>query len=268
MWNDGIRVVIPMWRSDTFGNELVKEMRMNFEKKGGLVMEGVKYHPHTGEFSSSLHRINFIMWNQYLKKLSHILENSTRTFEPHEVGIYLVSFDEVTPILIQSNEHQTLQQVKWYGSDASAQNMQIIRNRDASHFAERINFSNPLFQVNLTNNKAEIIENEIEKILHGSSSLTYPILAYDTFWITALSLEKIIDNTTSDINDDIDNEYLKKIINSTAADYNGISGNIILNAAGDRVKANYDVWSVAKSQDSENYLWKHNIEGNDSQAHN
>ena len=163
MWNDGIRVVIPMWRGDTFGNELVKVMKMNFEKKGGLVMEGVDYHAHTGEFSSSLHRINFIMWNQHLKKLSHILDNTTHKFEPHEVGIYLVSFDEVTPILIQSNEHQTLQQVKWYGSDASAQNMQIIRNRDAAHFAEIINFSNPLFQVNLTNSKAEIIEQEIEK---------------------------------------------------------------------------------------------------------
>ncbi|HJR84359.1 MAG TPA: hypothetical protein VJ772_03215 [Nitrososphaeraceae archaeon] len=104
--------------------------------------------------------------------------------------------------------------------------------------------------------------------MHGASSLTYPILAYDTFWVTALSLEKINDNSTSDINGDIDIEYLKKIINSTAADYNGISGNIILNAAGDRVKADYDVWSVAKSQDDENYVWKHSIEGSYSQAHN
>jgi ABC-type branched-subunit amino acid transport system substrate-binding protein len=266
MWNDGIRVVIPMWRSDTFGKELVKEMKMNFEKKGGLVLEGVEYHAHTGEFSSSLHRINFIMWNQYLKKLSQILENTTLKFEPHEVGIYLVSFDEVTPILIQSNEHQTLHHVKWYGSDASAQNMQIIRNRDAAHFAEIINFSNPLFQVNLTNSKAEILEQEIEKKMHGSSSLTYPILAYDTFWITALSLEKINNSMTSDISD-IDTEYLKKIINSTAADYNGISGNIILNAAGDRVNANYDVWTVAKSQDDENYVWKNSMEGNRLQSH-
>jgi ABC-type branched-subunit amino acid transport system substrate-binding protein len=268
MWNDGIRVVIPMWRSDTFGNELVKEMKKNFEMKGGVVMEGVEYHAHTGEFSSSLHRINFIMWNQYLKKLSYILENATNKFDPHEVGIYLVSFDEVTPILIQSNEHQTLQQVKWYGTDASAQNMQIIRNHDAAHFAEIINFSNPLFQVNLTNSKAEILESEIEKKLHGSSSLTYPILAYDTFWVTALSLEKISDNEISDVNTDIDIESLKKIINATATDYDGISGNIVLNAAGDRINANYDIWSVVKSQDDqENYVWKQNLAGNYSQSH-
>ena len=268
MWNDGIRIVIPMWRSDTFGNELVKEMKKNFEMKGGVVMEGVEYHAHTGEFSSSLHRINFIMWNQYLKKLSHILENATHNFDPREVAIYLVSFDEVTPILIQSMNIK-LYTSKWYGSDASAQNMQIIRNHDAAHFAEIINFSNPLFQVNLTNSKAEIIEGEIEKKLHGSSSLTYPILAYDTFWVTALSLEKISENRSSGINTDIDIESLKKIINTTAADYDGISGNIVLNAAGDRINANYDLWSVAQSQDDhENYVWKQNIEGNYSQSHN
>jgi branched-chain amino acid transport system substrate-binding protein len=265
MWDDGIRVVIPIWRSDTFGNELVKEMKRNFEQKGGLVMDGVEYHAHTGEFSSSLHRINFIMWNQYLKKLSLILENATHTIDPGHIGIYLVSFDEVTPILIQSNEHQVLQQVKWYGSDASAQNMQIIRNHDAAHFAEMINFSNPLFQVNLTNSKAELIEKEIEKKLHGASALTYPILAYDTFWVTALSLEKIVDNKTFDNNiyADVDIDSLKKILNATAAEYSGISGKITLNAAGDRTNANYDVWSVAKSDDDhENYVWKHDKEGN------
>jgi ABC-type branched-subunit amino acid transport system substrate-binding protein len=256
MWNDGIRVVIPMWRSDTFGNELVKGVKENFEKKGGLVMEGVEYHPHTGEFSSSLHRINFIMWNQHLKKLSNIVENTTHQFDAQKVGIYLVSFDEVTPILIQSNEHPILQKVKWYGSDASAQNLQIIRNHDAAYFAEMINFSNPLFQVNLNNSKAETLGAEIEKKLQGSSSLTYPILAYDTYWVTALSLEKIIDNRTIEI----DVESLKKIITGTAADYEGISGKIILNDAGDRINANYDIWSVVKSQkDFDNYIWKQDI---------
>ena len=264
MWNDGIRVVIPMWRSDTFGNELVKGVKENFEKKGGLVMEGVEYHPHTGEFSSSLHRINFIMWNQYLKKLSNILENTTHQFDAQKVGIYLVSFDEVTPILIQSNEHPILHKVKWYGSDASAQNLQIVRNHDAAYFAEMINFSNPLFQVNLNNSKAETLGAEIEKKLHGSSSLTYPILAYDTYWVTALSLEKFFYNRTVDI----DVESLKKIITGTAAEYEGISGKIILNDAGDRINANYDIWSVVKSQkDFDNYIWKKDIASIYTQSH-
>lgn len=33
MWDDGIRVVVPIWRADTFGNELVKSMKENFERR-------------------------------------------------------------------------------------------------------------------------------------------------------------------------------------------------------------------------------------------
>ncbi len=36
-------------------------------------------------------------------------------------------------------------------------------------------------------------------------------------------------------------EYLKKIITGTAADYDGISGKIILNDSGRRINANYDI---------------------------
>lgn len=99
-------------------------------------------------------------------------------------------------------------------------------------------------------------QNANVKKLHGFTSLTYPILAYDTYWVTALSLEKIIDNSTINI----DVESLKNIITGTAADYNGISGKIILNDAGDRINENYDIWSVVKSQkDFDNYIWKQDI---------
>ena len=35
MWNDGMRIIVPMWRSDIYGNELYKSMKANFEKLGG-----------------------------------------------------------------------------------------------------------------------------------------------------------------------------------------------------------------------------------------
>jgi hypothetical protein len=46
----------------------------------------------------------------------------------------------------------------------------------------------------------------------------------------------------------------------TASLHNGISGNIILNDAGDRINANYDIWSVTKSKlDTDQYIWRHDI---------
>ena len=82
----------------------------------------------------------------------------------------------------------------------------------------------------------------IEKKLHGSTSLTYPAIAYDTFWTAALSLEKIANNMTDEI--DVDN--LKKVIIITSSLQYGISGNIVPNDARDRINADYDIWSVTK----------------------
>jgi ABC-type branched-subunit amino acid transport system substrate-binding protein len=240
-----------MWRGDTFGNELAKAMKANFEKLGGRVLEGIEYTPHVGEFSSSLHRINFIMWNQHLKKLSSIVESSISQFNPREVGVYLVAYDEVTPILIQSNEFDSLNKIRWYGSDATAENIQIIRNIDAAHFAQATNFSNPLYSVNLHDTRAVEVKDELEHQLHDAGAMTYPVLAYDAVWVASLSLEKIYGDPLIDI------VKLKNIINATAKNFDGISGKIILNNAGDRVGRNYDIWSVSLlGNNAGKIIWK------------
>ena len=57
---------------------------------------------------------------------------------------------------------------------------------------------------------------------------------------------------------DADVDNLKKVIITTASLHYGISGNIVLNDAGDRINTDYDVWSVTKSNlDADQYIWKH-----------
>ena len=69
MWNDGIRVIIPFWRTDVYGNALVNATIKSFQQLGGKVIDGVGYVPHTGDFSASLNRINFVIWDQELKSV-------------------------------------------------------------------------------------------------------------------------------------------------------------------------------------------------------
>src|ERR687896_317707 len=78
MIDDGIKAIVPLWRGDIYGNELYKSTKTNFEKLGGKVEEGVNYHPYTGKFATSLHRINFLMWNQDLEKLSVIVSDAIK----------------------------------------------------------------------------------------------------------------------------------------------------------------------------------------------
>ena len=64
MWDEGARVVIPIWRTDVFGNNLQSLLKEKFEKLGGKMLNGVGYYAPVGNFAASLHRINFIVWEQ------------------------------------------------------------------------------------------------------------------------------------------------------------------------------------------------------------
>jgi branched-chain amino acid transport system substrate-binding protein len=260
MISDGIKVIVPIWRGGIYANELYKSTTYYFEKLGGEVEEGINYKPYTGKFATSLHRINFLMWNQALEKLNAIVSNSVKKYGANSVGVYVISFDEITPILIQSTLYEELGKVRWYGSDKIAQNHQITKNVDSALFAMKTNLTNPLYSIDSESQKLHDLEEVIEKQLHEVSSLTYSALAYDSYWIAALSLDK--NNTTFNKSNENLTKSLKEIIVETAESFDeGISGKIKLNKAGDRIGRNYDFWIVAKDNDTQSYEWEkeHNL---------
>jgi branched-chain amino acid transport system substrate-binding protein len=253
MINDGIKTIVPLWRGDIYGNELYKSTKSNFEKLGGKVEEGIKYQPYTGKFATSLHRINFIMWNEDLEKLSKIVSDAVRKYGVKSVAVYAISFDEITPILIQSPLYEILEKVRWYGSDSIAQNHHIIKNIDSATFATKTNFSNPLYSLSSETEKSHALEEELERKLHEVGSITYPAIAYDSYWIAALSLYK---NSTIDTDEGNFTKPFKELLVETMESFEGTSGHIKLNKAGDRVGGTYDFWAIGKDNDSQNYEWK------------
>jgi ABC-type branched-subunit amino acid transport system substrate-binding protein len=259
MISDGIKVIVPIWRGGIYGNELYKSTKSNFEKLGGEVEEGINYKPYTGKFATSLHRINFLMWNQALEKLNTIVSDAVKKYGANSVGVYVISFDEITPILIQSSLYEDLGKVRWYGSDKIAQNHQITKNVDSASFAMKVNLSNPLYSIDSESKKFHDLKEVLEKQLHEVSSITYPALAYDSYWIASLSLDQ--NNTTYNYRNENLTKSFKEIIVETAELFDGISGKIKLNKAGDRIGGNYDFWIVAKDKDTQSYEWEkeHNL---------
>lgn len=258
MINDGIKVIVPFWRSDIYGNELYNSTKYNFEKLGGKVEEGINYHPYTGKFATSLHRINFIMWNKDLEKLSELVSDAVRKYGVHSVGVYIISYDEITPILIQAPLYGMLEKVRWYGSDSIAQNHHITKNVDSAMFAMNTNFTNPLYSINNETEESHALEKELEKKLHEVGSITYPAIAHDSYWIAALSLDK---NSTINTDKEKINKSFKELVVETAESFEGMSGQIKLNAAGDRIGGNYDFWVVGKDKNTQSYEWEkeHNL---------
>jgi branched-chain amino acid transport system substrate-binding protein len=253
MINDGIKVIVPFWRSDIYGNELYNSTKYNFERLGGKVEEGINYHPYTGKFATSLHRINFIMWNQDLEKLSELVSDAVRKYGVHSVGVYIISYDEITPILIQAPLYGMLEKVRWYGSDSIAQNHHITKNIDSAMFAMNTNFTNPLYSISNETEESHALEKELEKKLHEEGSITYPAIAYDSYWISAVSLDK---NSTILSDKENFSKSFKELVVETAESFGGMSGRIKLNAAGDRIGGNYDFWIVGKDKDTQSYEWK------------
>jgi ABC-type branched-subunit amino acid transport system substrate-binding protein len=91
--------------------------------------------------------------------------------------------------------------------------------------------------------------------LHHTDSLIYAAIAYDSFWISALSLDR---NSTDDKYNDKKNntKSFKDIVITTSESFPGISGKIELNEAGDRIGENYDFWRVSKHPQKDYYVWK------------
>jgi ABC-type branched-subunit amino acid transport system substrate-binding protein len=253
MISDGIKVIVPIWRGGLYGNELYKSTKSHFEKLGGEVEEGINYKPYTGKFATSLHRINFLMWNQALEKLNAIVSDAVKKYGADSVAVYVISFDEITPILIQSTLYEDLGKVRWYGSDKIAQNHQITKNVDSALFAMKVNLSNPLYSIDSESKKSHDLKEVLEKNLHEVSSITYPALAYDSYWIASLSLDN---NSTFNHGDENLTRSFKEIVVETAESFDGISGKIQLNEAGDRSGGNYDFWIVAKDKDTQSYEWE------------
>jgi branched-chain amino acid transport system substrate-binding protein len=259
MISDGIKVIVPIWRGGIYGDGLYKSTKSYFEKIGGKVEEGVNYKPYTGKFATSLHRINFLMWNQELEKLNAIVSDAVKKYGADSVAVYVISFDEITPILIQSTLYEDLGKVRWYGSDKIAQNHQIIKNVDSASFAMKVNLSNPLYSIDSESKKFHDMKEVLEKQLHEVSSITYPALAYDSYWIASLSLDK--NSTLNHDNNENLTKSFKEILVETAESFDGISGKIKLNKAGDRIGGNYDFWIVARDKDTQSYEWEkeHNL---------
>lgn len=67
------------------------------------------------------------MWNQELKKLNAVVSEMVKRYGTNSVGVYIISYDEIAPILIQASNYDVLGKVRWYGSDSIVQSPKITK---------------------------------------------------------------------------------------------------------------------------------------------
>ena len=231
MWNEGVRVLVPMWRGDIWGDDLTNATNKSFNALGGTVVAGVRYNVSTVNFSTAIDSLN-----------STVAEVTAQYGDV--VAVYLVSFEEVVPIFIEAQNHSNLSDVRWYGSDATALNKELVENDQAAQFAVRTGFENPLFGCELADETGSVMKEIKEKL--GRTPETNALAAYDALWAIAYAYQ------TTGETDDI--EVLKDAVVAATGVYYGSEDWSVLNAAGDRKYGNYDFWVVVEAEGA--FMWK------------
>lgn len=242
MIDDGIKIIFPISRDDAYGNDLLNHTMTIFEEYGGEVGHEFNYDP-----------LIFIQKNNSIYTRSDILKENLKIIDTtiqeiknktnsiKKIGIYLIAFDEIVPIFLEAQKYPNLSDVRWYGSDGSAKNENLINDQIASDFAVKTNFTSLFYNVeNSTSKKIYDLESRIMTELNSTNPVPLDsYYYYDAVWLAGLASVYSEKNTNG-----YDIAYLADNFLDIAGSYNGITGNTILNEAGDRKYGSYDFWIV------------------------
>ncbi|MEM4519816.1 MAG: ABC transporter substrate-binding protein [Sulfolobales archaeon] len=233
----GVRHLVPVWRSDAWGDGLkdatVKAFSNILKKEGveGSVHEGIRFEPGAKEFSVEA------------AKLADIVNGLASKYGVDKVGVLIVSFEEAIPLFIASNKYEILTKVKWFGTDGTAANALLVQTKDSAAFSVKTKFVSTIAAPSASP-KFEHVKTYIEKTL-GRTPAPYAYNTYDIVWTLAMALEAV---------DEYNTEKVKAVLPSIIENYFGASGWFKLNDAGDRAFADYELWAIQEKAGK--YVWE------------
>ena len=221
-----VDVVIIVWRGDTWGDGLSKTTKDAYEELGGIVDDkGIRYNPETPEFSISA------------SLLADRVQKNVDKYGIENVGVLFLGFAEILQFMQSASTHDILNDITWYGADASAKEYRVIQDDIALKFSNDVKFTT--VQISPTEGeKYAIVEDHIINTL-GRSPTAFAYGAFDAVWLVGLTM---LHTQSSDA------DVIKNNIIQVAQDYDGIIGNADLNEAGDLMDADFDIWIISDAK--------------------
>ena len=225
MQHDGIHSIVPLWRNDAGNNGLHDSVKAAFENVGGTVTSGFQYQPTTTDFSAATTSV-----------ASQVQSLVTAGADPNSVAIYLAAFDEAVDVFHSAASNATLSSTRWYGSDGVALSAALTGDASAAAFAASAYYPNPTFGLddalqNLWQPIADAIETRT-----GIPADAFALSAYDALFVVERALR-----VTGNLKDFAS---FKSAFADAANNYSGVTGSTALDAAGDRLSADFDFWAV------------------------
>jgi len=231
MIHDGATRIVPMWRNDAGNQGLVDTVRSLAPASGATVLDGDRYEPATTDFGPAL------------AALTTQVDAAVGAVGADHVAVYLGGFEETAMVMAAAKATPSLAAVRWYGGDGSAQSTALLKNRGAAAFAESVHgYPSPLVALpaDRATKDAALIKLISAKAKAPADAFT--LAAYDALNVAVRAL--IAAGAKPD------DAALRAAFTTAADGYQGVTGTIELDAAGDRTVAPYAFWSICASGSS------------------
>ncbi len=219
--HEGIQVLVPVWRGDTWGDGLSDATTSSFVERGGITDEGIRYNPESPEFSAST------------SLLAEKIRGYVDEYGEDKVAIVFLGFAEILQFTQSASEHEVLDDVRWFGPGANTKEHKLIEDPIGLEFSTNIQFTT--VQVAASKNPTyERVQAHLTETL-GRTPNTFVHSSYDAVWIIGLAM---LETQSSDVS------AIKAAIPGIAENYSGAIGSTKLNEAGDLAQADYEVWGI------------------------
>ena len=219
--NEGIEVVVPLWRGDVYGDDLRDATKANFESRGYAFAEGVRYDATQDEFGDTV------------SLLDDEVRDAIDMYGSDKVAVFLIAFDESVKILQDASRSDTLQNVRWFVAESLTKQSNVLNDPITRNFVTNTRYTG--VQVSESGGAIhDMVESYfVEK--DGRTPVTLVYHAYDAAWLAGLS---ILQSGATDV------DSIKTVLPDVASRYVGAIGGATLNEAGDLAAVDYTVWSV------------------------
>ena len=239
--HEGIEVLVPVWRADTWGDGLSNATTSSFVQRGGIIDDGVRYFPESPEFSVST------------SILAEKVQGYVDEYGKDKVGVLFLGFAEILQFIQSASQHEILDKVRWFGPGANTKEHKLIDDTIGLEFSTNVQFTTVQFAASkITDTGAvnpiyEKVQDHLTETL-GTAPNSFVLSSYDAVWIIGLS---ILETQSTDVT------KIKAVISDIAENYSGAIGPIILNEAGDLAQANYEIWGIrlVPHEDTERVEW-------------
>ena len=224
MLEDGKKVIIPLCRSDVWGNDLKNALKAELDTNKIKMMNGFSYESRNADYSTIMKQVN-----------SEISELRTK-YRDNEICVYMVTYSEGTEILRQTANFTELKDIKFYGSSSFSGNQNLLTKPDAFESAINTKLECPIMGFDdVLQSKWEPVKKLIRAQI-GTEPNIYALTIYDALEVTSLAYAAVGKNASIS---DLKNSFINE-----ANGYLGVSGVINLDENGDRQNVNYDFWGV------------------------